>query len=83
MADEDMVRVWVAAGKLLMGESARSSGEAGAMAAVEVIEGRRRPLARRRRRRQADRPNFERTPEQRYDEIRRIEDGDSFPEHWR
>jgi hypothetical protein len=82
MADEDMVRVWVSAGKLLMSESARSSGEAGALAAVEVIEGRRRPLARRRRRRQADRPAFDRTPEERYDEIRRIEDSNSFPEHW-
>lgn len=83
MSDEDMVRVWVAAGKLLMDESARSSGEAGALAAVEVMEGRRRPLARRRRRRQADVPRFDRTPAERYAEIGRIEESDGFPEHWR
>jgi hypothetical protein len=45
MDDEEMIRVWVLAGRLSLHEKARSSGEAAALAAIEVIEGRRRRLA--------------------------------------
>ena len=83
LSDEDMVRLWLLAGGLLVKERARSSGEATALAAVVVIEGNQRPLARKRRRPQADRLRFEQTPEERYAEISRIEDGPSFDEKWR
>ena len=83
MEDDETVRVWVLAGRLSLCGPARSSGEAAALAAVEVLEGRRRPLARTRRRRQADRPDFHRTPDERYAEISRIEESKSFPETWR
>jgi hypothetical protein len=83
LSDEDMVRLWLLAGKLLLKERARSSGEAAALAAVALIEGKRRPLARKRRRPQANRLRFEQTPEQRYAEIPRIEESPRFPERWR
>ncbi|HEX2434275.1 MAG TPA: hypothetical protein VHI55_10060 [Gaiellaceae bacterium] len=83
MSDEDMIRVWVLAGKLSLRNEARSTGETAALAAVLVLEGKRRPLARRRRRPQADRPRFDQTPEERYADINRIEDRESFPEWWR
>jgi hypothetical protein len=83
LSDEDMVRVWLLAGGLLMKERARSSGEATALAAVAVIEGNQRPLARKRRRPQAHRLRFEQTPEERYAEISRIEESPSFDEKWR
>jgi hypothetical protein len=83
LSDEDMVRLWLLAGDLLLKERARSSGEATALAAVEVIEGNQRPLARKRRRPQANRLRFEQTPEERYAEISRIEDSPSFDERWR
>jgi hypothetical protein len=83
LSDEDMVRLWLLAGGLLLKERARSSGEATALAAVAVIEGNQRPLARERRRPQANRLRFERTPEERYAEISRIEDSPSFDEKWR
>jgi hypothetical protein len=83
LSDEDMVRLWLLAGGLLVKERARSSGEATALAAVVVIEGNQRPLARKRRRPQADRLRFEQTPEERYAEISRIEDSPSFDEKWR
>jgi hypothetical protein len=83
MEDEEMVRVWVLAGRRSLYGTARSPGEVAALAAVEVLEGRRRPLARKRRRRQADRPEFHRTPEERYAEIDRIEESESFPQMWR
>ena len=44
LSDEDMVRLWLIAGGLLLKERARSSGEATALAAVAVIEGNQRPL---------------------------------------
>jgi len=72
MSDEDMVSVWVRAGKLYLKDQARSAGEAGALAAVAFLEGRPRPLARKRRRARAKCLRFDKTPEQRYDEIRRI-----------
>ena len=83
LSDEDMVRLWLLAGGLLLKERARSSGEATALAAVAVIEGNQRPLARKRRRPRANRLRFEQTPEERYAEISRIEDGPSFDEKWR
>ena len=83
LSDEDMVRLWLLAGGLLLKERARSSGEATALAAVAVIEGNQRPLARKRRRPQANRLRFEQTPEERYAEVSRIEDSPSFDEKWR
>jgi len=83
LSDEDMVRLWLLAGRLLLKDKARSSGEASALAAVAVIEGKQRPLARKRRRSQARRPRFEQTPEERYAEIARVEESESFPEKWR
>ena len=83
LSDEDMVRLWLLAGGLLLKERARSSGEATALAAVAVIEGNQRPLARKRRRPQPNRLRFEQTPEERYAEISRIEDSPSFDEKWR
>ena len=83
LSDEEVVRLWLLAGRLLLKGEARSSGEASALAAVEVIEGKQRPLARKRRRPRARRPHFEQTPEERYAEISRIEESESFPEKWR
>jgi hypothetical protein len=83
LSDEEMVRLWLLAGKLLLKERARSSGDAAALAAVAVIEGKERPLARQRRRPQAKRLRFEQTPEERYAEISRIEESPSFPRKWR
>ena len=83
LSDEDMVRLWLIAGGLLLKERARSSGEATALAAVAVIEGNQRPLARKRRRPQANRLRFEPTPEERYADVSRIEDSPSFDEKWR
>src|SRR5437763_8283591 len=65
-----MVRLWLLGGKFLLKGKARSSGEAAALAAVAVIEGQQRPLARRRRRPQARRPHFAETLEERYAENR-------------
>src|SRR5512133_3417018 len=56
LSDEDMVRLWLSAGRLLLKGKARSSGEASALAAVALIEGKQRPLARKRRRPQVRRP---------------------------
>jgi hypothetical protein len=83
LADEDLTRVWVLAGRLYQNAEARSAGEAVALAAVAVIEGAQRPLARKRRRRQADRLRFGQTPEERLADIHRIEESESFPEAWR
>jgi hypothetical protein len=83
LSDEDMVRLWLLSGGLLLKERARSSGEAAALAAVAVIEGRQRPLARKRRRPRASRLRFEQTPDERYAEISRIEESPSFNEKWR
>jgi hypothetical protein len=78
-----MVHLWRLAGRLLLNDKSGSSGEAAALAAVAVIEGKQRPLARKRRRPQASRLRFQKTPEERYAEISRIEEGGSFPEKWR
>src|SRR5436190_19690753 len=71
MSDEETVRLWRHAGRLLVDGKARSSGEAAALAAVALIEGKQRPLVRKRRRTQAGRIHFEQTPEERYAEISR------------
>lgn len=83
MSDEQLVAVWKLAGKLYMKDEARSAGEAGALAAVAVVEGKRRRLARARRRPQAGRPQFEKTTEERLEDVGRIEESESFPEVWR
>jgi hypothetical protein len=83
MPDEQLVAVWKLAGKLYMKDEARSAGEAGALAVVVVVEGKRRQLARRRRRPQARRPQFEKTVEERLEDVGRIEESQSFPEAWR
>jgi hypothetical protein len=83
MSDEQLVAVWELAGKLYMKDEARSAGEAGALAAVALVEGKRRPLARSRRRPQAARPRFEKTTEERLEDVGRIEESESFPEVWR
>jgi hypothetical protein len=75
--------VWELAGKLYMKDEARSAGEAGALAAVAVVEGKKRPLARTRRRAQAQRPQFQKTIEERLEDVGRIEESESFPEVWR
>jgi hypothetical protein len=58
LSDEDMVGLWVRAGKALLKGDARSSGEAASLAAVAVIEGHQRPLARKRRRPRAGPSSF-------------------------
>jgi hypothetical protein len=83
MSDEQLVAVWKLAGELYVTDEARSAGEAGASAAVALAEGKRRPLARARRRPQAGRPRFERTTEERLADVGRIEESESYPEAWR
>jgi hypothetical protein len=83
ISDENMVGLWLRAGKALLKGDARSSGEAAALAAVAVIEGHQRPLARKRRRPRTGRLRFEKTSEERYAEIERIEESEHFPEKWR
>jgi hypothetical protein len=80
MSDEQLVAVWMLAGKLYMKDEAQSAGEAGALAAVAVVEGNQRQLARTRRRPQARRPRFEKTVEERLEDVGRIEESESFPE---
>jgi hypothetical protein len=83
LSDHDIVRVWVLAGRLLEREKARSAGEAAALAAVAVVEGKRRPLRRKRRRPRAELNRFEKTADERSAEIDRVEESESFPERWR
>ena len=83
MSDEQLVAVWKLAGKFYTMGVARSAGEAGALAVVALVEGKRRPLARARRRPQAGRPRFEKTIEERLEDVGRIEESESFPEAWR
>lgn len=83
MSDERLVAVWELGGKLYMKDEARSAGEAGALATVALVEGKRRPLARARRRPKAGRPRFEKTTEERLEDVARIEESESFPDVWR
>ena len=78
-----MVNLWVRAGKALLKGDARSSGDAAALPAVASLRGHQRPLARKRRRPRAGRLPFDQTSEERYAEIERIEESESFPEKWR
>jgi hypothetical protein len=82
-SDEEMVRVWRLAGRLYLKGDARSAGEAAALAAVTILGGRKRPLARQRRRPKRSRPEFGRTLAERLEDVHRIEDGESFPAAWR
>ena len=50
MSDSDLFQVYRLGGEVYRGGKARSGGEAAALAAVTLIEGRERPLARKRRR---------------------------------
>ena len=83
LSDEDMMRVWRRAGGMYLNGDARSAGEAAALAAVSILERRERPLERKRRRPQRERPDFQRTLEERLDDVHRIEDSESFPASWR
>jgi hypothetical protein len=80
LSDEELVRVWTFAGRLL--QQARSIGEAAAMGAVQAIEGRARPLVRTRRRSKAKRPRFDVTREDRLADAHRIEVSQQFPHPW-
>ena len=83
MSDAEMIRVWVLAGRIYMRGTARSSGEAAALAAVATLEHRRRPLARTRRRPQVQRPRFRTSREERQRDVLRIEESENFPAVWR
>jgi hypothetical protein len=83
MSDEELVRVWVVAAELYWNGEARSAGEAAALAVLVVVEGQRRPLARKRRRPQAQCPRFEQTLAERLADVHRIEESESFPSSWR
>jgi hypothetical protein len=83
MSDDEMIRVWVLAGRIYMRGAARSGGEAAALAAVATLEHRRRSLARSRRRPRAQRPHFGKSREERASDVIRIEESKSFPAVWR
>jgi hypothetical protein len=83
LSDDEMIRVWKLAGRLYMNGDARSAGEAAALAAVSTLEGRKRPLVRKRRRPKRNRPDLGRTLDERLEDVYRIEDGESFPAAWR
>jgi hypothetical protein len=82
ISDEDMIRLWILAGETYLGGKARSGGEAAALALVTMVEGKPRPLARRRRRPQSQRAVFTETPEQRLADVHRIERQHDFPHRW-
>jgi hypothetical protein len=83
MSDDELIRVWVLAGRLYTRGAGRSSGEAAALAAVAVLEHRPRSLARSRRRPQSQRPHFGKSREERQSDVLRIEESTSFPAVWR
>ena len=82
MTDEELIRLWQIAGKTYLDGSARSSGEAAALALVSLVEGRTRPLARTRRRPQSQRTTFPETPEDRHADVFRIQQRHDFPHPW-
>jgi hypothetical protein len=82
MSDEDMIRLWRRAGEACLRDDVRSGSEAAAVAFVTMIEGEPRPLARRRRRPQSQRPAFGETSEQRLADVHRIEREHDFPHSW-
>ena len=79
LTDEQMVEVWRRAGEVYMAGEARSGGEAASMAAVETLCGRRRPLARTRRRPRAGRPDFGKTDDERSEDTHRVRAAIGFP----
>ena len=82
LSDDEMVRLWKLAGRLYLRDEARCGGEASALAAVSILEGERRPLARTRRRPGRGRPELGRSVEERIADVHRIEESDSYPAPW-
>ena len=82
MGDCDLLRVWLLGGTALMTGRARSGSEAAALAAVELLEGRERPLARNRRRPRSGLPDLGRAPENRLADVHRIQKACAFPHPW-
>jgi hypothetical protein len=80
MSDDDLLRVWTLAGRIL--SEADSGSVAAARAAIVVIEGRERPLTRARRRPRSKLPKFDVPTEQRLDDVHRIEVAAQFPHPW-
>jgi hypothetical protein len=80
MSNREIIRVWELAGTLL--PSARSSGEAGALAAVQLLDGCHRSLARSRRRPRSQLPTFIQTPVERSADLHRIRREESWPHRW-
>jgi hypothetical protein len=83
MSDTDLIDLWLLAGTVMLSGRARSGSEAAVMAAVELLEGNARPLARTRRRPRRRLPNLAQSPEERMADVRRIERTHSFPHPWR
>jgi hypothetical protein len=72
LSDRQMVKVFQRAARLYWDGDARSAAVALAMAAVTVLEGRPRPLARRRRRPKRDAPVFDVSLDDRLDDVSRL-----------
>ena len=79
LTDEELVEVWIRAGDVYLAGAARSGGEAATIAAVEKLGGRRRPLARRRRRPRAGCPDFGTAREERLADVHRVQAAMAFP----
>jgi hypothetical protein len=73
LSDRQMVDVFRRAARLFSDGDARTGVVALAMAAVAVLEGGQRPLARRRRRSKRDRPVFDVSTEARLDDMSRLQ----------
>jgi hypothetical protein len=82
LADEELIRLWIHAGETHFSGRGRSGSEAAALALVELVEGKPRSLARRRRRPRSRRPTFAETSEQRSADVHRIQREHSFPHEW-
>jgi hypothetical protein len=88
ISDDEMLRLWKLAGRLLWHELAGTNGEAAARAAITILEGADRPLARRRRRPRRGAPElrpgvvvqrpralaFALTSDERFAEVQQIQD---------
>jgi hypothetical protein len=74
MTDNEMLRLWKLAGRLLWHDLARNGDEAAARAAITILEGADRPLARSRRRPRRGAPDLPATSEERFAEIQDIQD---------
>lgn len=73
LSDRQLVEVFRAAARLFSDGQARTGAVALAMAVVAAFEGRPRPLARRRRRPKRAAPVFAAAPEDRLDDISRLQ----------